>query len=164
MGVFSESMTAFRVLAIPTKVAELVRTTHRSPGYGHPAHTETAAGYGPCRHCLRTFRIGEEQRTLFTYDPFHGLEPFPLPGPVFVHAESCSRYPEDGPFPEDLRAHALTFAAYGRGRRLLEERHVTGGEVDEAVRQLFERADVDYVHVRDTDAGCYDFRVERGNS
>jgi Protein of unknown function (DUF1203) len=154
-------MTAFRILAIPTKVAELVRTTRRSPGYGHPAHTETAAGYGPCRHCLRTFRIGEEQRTLFTYDPFHGLETFPLPGPVFVHAESCARYPEDGPFPEDMRTHALTFAAYGRGRRLLAEQHVTDGAVDEAVKELFGRADVDYVHVRDTDAGCYDFRVER---
>lgn len=157
-------MTAFRILAIPTKVAELVRTTHRSPGYGHPAHTETATGYGPCRHCLRTFRIGEEQRTLFTYDPFHGLESFPLPGPVFVHADACARYPEDGPFPEDMRTHALTFAAYGRARRLLAEQHVADGAVDEVVTGLLDRPDVDYVHVRDTEAGCYDFRVERGPS
>jgi hypothetical protein len=154
-------MTTLRVLAIPTKVAELVRTTHRSPGYGHPAHTELATGYGPCRHCLRTFRVGEEQRTLFTYDPFHGMESFPLPGPVFIHREECVRYAEDAPFPEDLRTHALTFAAYARGRRLIIEQHVTDGRCEDVLRDLFGRADVDYVHVRDTDAGCYDFRVER---
>jgi hypothetical protein len=27
--------------------------------------------------------------------------------------------------------------------------------------RLLDRADVDYVHVRDTSAGCYDLRIER---
>jgi Protein of unknown function (DUF1203) len=156
-------MSNLRIIAIPTKVAELVRTTLRSPGYGHPAHTEVATGYGPCRHCLRTFRVGEERRTLFTYDPFHGVEAFPLPGPVFVHAESCERYPEEGPFPEDLRTHALTLAAYARGRRLIAEEHVDDGQPEKALESFFGRDDVDYVHVRDTDAGCYDFSVERAS-
>ena len=154
-------MTTLRMIAIPTKVSDLVRTTLRSPGYGHPAHTEVATGYGPCRHCLRTFRIGEESRTLFTYDPFHGVETFPLPGPVFIHANECERYPEDGPFPEDLRAHALTFDAYTHGRRLVAEQHVSDGEWKAAIERLFAREDVDYIHVRDTEAGCYDFRIER---
>src|SRR5512132_1092925 len=97
----------FRVAAIPTKVADLVRSSMRSPGYGHPAHAELATGYGPCRHCLRDFQVGKERRILFTYDPFHGIEPLPLPGPIFIHEEPCERFSEDAGFPADLRTHRL---------------------------------------------------------
>ena len=151
---------SFHVAAIPSKVAELVRSTLRSPGYGHPAHVEVAAGYGPCRHCLRTFEVGKESRILFTYDPFHGLESLPLPGPVFIHAEPCARFSEPG-FPEDLRRHRLTFAAYGAGRRLLAEEYVENGAVEPMIARLLGREDTQYLHVRDTEAGCYDFRIER---
>jgi hypothetical protein len=91
----------FRTVAIPTSLAESVRATLSSPGYGHPAHTEVAAGYGPCRHCLRVFRVNEERRILFTYDAFAGREALPLPGPVFIHERSCERYPPDGGFPDE---------------------------------------------------------------
>lgn len=154
-------MTPYRIVALPTATADVVRATGRSPGYGHPAHSEVATGYGPCRHCLRTFRVGEERRTLFTYDPFYGLEELPLPGPVFIHEEPCERYPEDGGFPRDLRSHPLTLNAYGRGRRLKAQEYVTDGAVETALDRLLARPDVDYMHVRDTTAGCYDLRVER---
>lgn len=154
-------MTGYRTIAIPTPIAESVRATLASPRYGHPAHTEVAAGHGPCRHCLQTFRIGEERRVLFTYDPFDGLEPLPLPSPVFVHAEACERHPEGGGFPEGLRAHRLTFNAYARGRRLVAQEYVDDGDVETVIGRLLARPDVDYVHVRDTEAGCYDLRIER---
>jgi hypothetical protein len=151
----------FRVAAIPTKVADLVRSSMRSPGYGHPAHIEMATGYGPCRHCLRDFQVGKERRILFTYNPFHGFEPLPLPGPIFIHADPCERFSDAGGFPKDLRSHRLTFAAYGEGRRLLAEEYVENGEVDALIVKLLNRTDVNYLHVRDTEAGCYDFRIER---
>jgi hypothetical protein len=152
---------SFRVAAIPTKVADLVRSTMRSPGYGHPGHAEVASGYGPCRHCLRNFRIGQERRILFTYDPFHNVEPLPLPGPIFIHEGACERFPDTSGFPEDLRGHRLTFVAYGTGRRLLTEEYLENGEVEPLIARLLERNDVQYVHVRDTEAGCYDFRIDR---
>ncbi|HEU0013243.1 MAG TPA: DUF1203 domain-containing protein [Longimicrobium sp.] len=155
-------MTAYRTVALPTPVADAVRTSGRSPGYGHPAHAEVATGHGPCRHCLRAFRIGEERRILFTYDPFHGVETLPLPGPVFVHEAECGRYAEDGGFPADLLAHALTFNAYGRGRRLAAQEYFTGGDVDDLVGDLLARPGVDYLHVRDTAAGCYDLAILPG--
>lgn len=120
-----------------------------------------AQGHGPCRHCLRTFRIGEERRVLFTLDPFYGLEALPLPGPVFIHEEACERYLEDGGFPCELTAHRLTLNAYGRGRRLRAQEYVTGGDVETALAVLLARTDVDYVHVHDTSAGCFDLRIER---
>lgn len=53
-------MNTFRVLPIPAALAQEVRATGRSPQYGHPTHTEIATGRGPCRSCLRAFRVGEE--------------------------------------------------------------------------------------------------------
>jgi hypothetical protein len=157
-------MTAFRIIAIPDRVAEAVRAARVSPRYGHPAHAEVAKGYGPCRQCLRGFAVGRERRILFTYDAFTDTETLPLPGPVFIHEESCARYPEDGGFPEELRAHALTLEAYGRGRQLRGVERVgngAAGRIEESIERLLARPDVDYIHVRDTAAGCYDCRIER---
>jgi len=78
-----------------------------------------------------------------------------------VHAEVCERYPEDGGFPEALRGSPRTLNAYGHGRRLLAQEYVQGGNVESTIERLFERADVDYIHVRSTTAGCYTFRLER---
>ena len=156
-------MAAYRVVAISEGLAEKVRSSRRSPGYGHPVYAEVATGYGPCRLCLRDFEVGVERRLLFTLDPFHGLELFPLPGPVFIHENECDRHPEHAGFPEDLLSHALTLEAYGRGRVLRAEERISGGdgEVEGAIARLLERGDVDYLHVRDTEAGCYDLRIER---
>jgi hypothetical protein len=158
-----EAGPAFRIVAIPDAVAEIVRTTGRAPRYGHPAHTELATGHGPCRQCLRSFAIGEERRILFTYDPFAGLEPLPLPGPVFIHEAACLRYREDAGFPEDLRVHPLTLNAYGRGRVLRAQEYVTDGRVEGVLGWLLDRPGVDYIHVRDTEAGCFDLQVERAS-
>ena len=123
-------------------------------------YRDTLPGYGPCRHCLRDFKVGQESRILFTYDPFYELKLHPLPGPIFIHAEACPRFVDEGKFPEDLRSHRLTFAGYGAGRSLLCERLVEDGEVDRAIDEMLARPDVRFVHVRDTEAGCYDLRIE----
>ena len=158
-------MPGYRVVALDPETARKVRESRRSPGYGHPVHSEIATGYGPCRLCLRDFEIGVDRRLLFTCDPFFGLEDYPLPGPVFIHEAECDRHPEDQGFPVDLLAHRLTLNAYGRGRRLrAEERVEAAGAIESAVGRLLSRPDVDYLLVRDTDAGCYDFRIEHATA
>jgi hypothetical protein len=154
-------MTRYSTIALPTEIARGVRATMESPRYRHPAYVKVATGYGPCRHCLRTFHVGEERRILFTYDPFDGLEPYPLPGPIFIHEAECERYPEDGGFPEDLKAHPLTISGYGKGRILREQAHIAGNAVEPEIERILGRDDVDYILVRDTAAGCYDLRIER---
>src|SRR5215211_6543987 len=101
------AVARFTVEAIPEAVALCVREHGRDPVWGHVALTEPARGFGPCRLCLRTFEEGE-LRTLFTHDTYTGVAEFPQPGPVYIHAEGCSRY-EDGGFPHDLRGLELTF-------------------------------------------------------
>jgi len=154
-------MQPFRVVAILDAIADSVRAELVAPVYGHPAYAEVARGYGPCRLCLRSFTVGADRRILFTYDSFQDKEALPLPGPVYIHEVACERYPEDGGFPEDLRSHALTLNAYGMGRRLLAQEYVTDGRVEAVIERIFARVEIDYIHVRDTNAGCFDFALER---
>jgi hypothetical protein len=155
-------MRSIRVVAIATELAETVRKETRDPRFGFPAHTAVAGEGLPCRHCLDWIVKGTEQATLFTHDPFAGLEKFPLPGPVYIHAEGCQRYPENGGIPMHLMASPRTLNAYAHGRRLLAQEYVDRVSAEAAIARLFERPEVDYIHVRSTTAGCYTFRVERG--
>jgi hypothetical protein len=150
-------MLPIRVVA---EVAKEVRSTMRAPVYGFPAHAELATDAAPCRHCLRVTAPGEARRILFTYDRFAGLEPLPQPGPIYIHADNCPRYPEDGGFPQELRGSPRTVEAYSRGRRLLAQEYVSDGKF-EPVEKLFARTDVDYLQVNSTTAGCFTFRIER---
>jgi hypothetical protein len=150
-----------RIIALPTATVQRVLTTRKSPGYGHPAHTEIATGHGPCRHCLKPFRIGEEQRTLFTCNPFHNLAEIPQPGPVFIHTAPCERYNEDAGYPTELLAYPAVMDAYDTNQQLIQHRRSAGADHPTILDNLLANEAVSYVIVRDRDAGCYDFRVQR---
>jgi hypothetical protein len=107
----------FRIVPIDAGLADQVRREQRSPQYGHPATVEVAKGYGPCRQCLRTFRAGEEERILFTYDPVPKGRGLPQPGPVFIHKASCAPFAGPG-VPPELRGLPLFLEGFGRGTLL----------------------------------------------
>lgn len=151
---------AFRVAGIPSNLAAQVRQTLRSPQYGHPAHRETATGYGPCRLCLRTFTEGVEERILFTYQPFSDPNSVPAPGPVFIHAGSCERY-EAPVLPPDFLRLPLLFEAYGGGGELLGRERVRTQAPEAVLEGLFAATGADYVHIRNEEAGCFMARVDR---
>ena len=158
-----EPIANYVVMPIPESVAREVRETRKAPVYGHPAHVEVANGYGPCRLCLRPMVVDQDERLLFTYDPFAGREPFPLPGPIFVHATECPPH-ESGAFPDDLRFIPLTLNAYASGRRLIAQERLDNshdGQVERALSRLFDDPSVAYVHLRNTEAGCFIAQAER---
>ena len=154
-------MLPIRIVAISTEIAEQVRATLRAPVYGFPVHVEVAAEPAPCRHCLRIINAGKDRQILFTYDRFTGLESLPQPGPVYIHADNCPRYPENGSFPEELRGSPRTVEAYALGRRLLAQEYVSDGKFESVIDELLVRPDVDYLQVHSTTAGCFTFRIER---
>jgi uncharacterized protein DUF1203 len=154
-------MSSYRVVAIPSEVAEQVRATGKSPNYGFPAHREVATGRAPCRHCLKLIRKDEEELLLFTYDPFRELGEPPLPGPVYIHATECRRHQENDVIPEEYRGRLLTLEGYGQNRALMKEIRVRDGAEERAAEQMFSEAKIRYVNVRSTEAGCFLFRLER---
>ena len=153
------AVSRFAVRALPLDVATYVREQGRDPIWGHPARSEPATGFGPCRLCLRTFREGET-RTMFTHDTYAGGAEFPQPGPVYIHAGDCERYDGDG-FPPELRALELTFEGVAAGPRVVALERSTGEDADGAIGRLLDLAEVDYVNIRNTGAGCFVARVDR---
>lgn len=152
-------MNGYRVVALRQELADEVRQSLRSPSYGHPAHVELAKGYGPCRLCLQTFRKGEEDRLLFTHNPFPGDADLPSPGPIFIHSAACARFDAAG-FPPGLRELPLTVEGYD-GRGVTRVRAAVDGDPEAAIASVLEHADVGYAHLRNSDAGCFIARVER---
>jgi uncharacterized protein DUF1203 len=148
----------FVVEPMPEAVAAYVREHGRDPTWGHATVTQPATGFGPCRLCLRTFAEGEP-RTLLTYDSYAGVARFPQPGPVYVHAGGCERYDGDG-FPPALRGLKLTFEAVAAGPRVVALERTEGGDVEGAIARLLELPDVQFVNVRNTEAGCFVARVD----
>jgi hypothetical protein len=148
------------VRGIPQEIADEVRRTRRSPGYGHPAYEELAGGTGPCRCCLRTFLPGQDRRLLFTWRPRSGEGSLMAPGPVFIHANHCEAYAGDG-FPEGLRALPLAFEARLSGSRVSELSCRAGVSAEAQMRMLFEDHAAEWLHLRHAEAGCFIARVDR---
>ena len=158
-------MSSFRAVAIPTEVADSVRSSMKSPKYGFPAHREVAAGRAPCRHCLQLLRPNQEELILFTMDAFYGLPNRetvpPSPGPVYIHAQSCGRYDGEHGIPETYRGRLLTLEAFGADRKLLVEVRASESQEEKIAQELFANEEVKYIQVRSTEAGCFLFRLER---
>lgn len=150
----------FVIRGIPQEIADEVRRTRRSPGYGHPAHLEVAGGTGPCRCCLKPFVPGKDQRLLFTYRPANAQGSLMAPGPVFIHADHCEAYADSG-FPEGLRALPLAFEARASGSRVTELSAREGVPAESQMKVLFEEHAAQWLHLRHAEAGCFIARVDR---
>jgi Protein of unknown function (DUF1203) len=157
-------MHNFHLRPISDHIARQVRETLKSPQYGHPAHVEVATGYGPCRSCLRTFVQGQENRILFTYNPFEGLSSFPSPGPIFIHEQACAPFSPNDELDSALRKIPLVLEGFGLNRSLIGEKRFTDGNFEGRVEELFDNPQVDYIHLRNGEAGCFIARIERVKS
>src|SRR5258708_1821049 len=155
-------MSKLKIVPMASEIVEQVRKTMKAPGYGFPAHREVAAGRAPGRHWLKVIPANGEELILFTYDAVAGEGVAPKPGAVDLHAEDWEPYSGKEGVPAEYRGQPLTLEAFGAERVRLEEKRAHGSGEEEALRELFERDETEYVHVRSTSAGCYLFRVERG--
>jgi len=153
-------MSDYRITGIPGALADEARTTRRSPGFGHPIHEEVATGTGPCRSCLGSFKVGEEQRLLMTYRPDFGRRTLGVPGPVFIHSRTCPRYDGSTLPPELLELPLLVEGRTEDGRTLRSER-APGERADDLIRDYLGVGDIDFVALRHGEAGCFIARVDR---
>ena len=150
----------YKVVPISKAVADIVRETMISPHGKLPASSSAATGYGPCRSCLRTFKQGEDERIYISYDPFAGVSDLPLPGPVFIHTKACEEYFEDG-FPTTLLNIPMIFEGFGDHSRLAAAEAVDVSRINEQIDQMLSDTDVQFIHVRNGEAGCYIAKIER---
>ena len=119
-----------------------------------------AKGYGPCRQCLRTFRAGEEDRILFTYNPVPKENGLAQPGPIFIHKDACAAF--DGPgIPPELRGLPLFLEGFGRGTWTVRREPVDAGSIEADIAAMLRDPAIELVQLRNAEAGCFIARVER---
>jgi hypothetical protein len=156
-------MNPIRVEAIPSHVADAVRSTRRD-GHGnadlHPILVDEQPGY-ICRHCLEDPAVGESVY-LFSYSPFERPVPYGSLGPVFIHTTECPRYDDTGRLPRSLRHRLLSLRAYGTDDRLLNADVAPGEGADEVLDRFFQDPGVAYVDIHNARPGCFNCRVRRG--
>jgi Protein of unknown function (DUF1203) len=150
----------FRIIPIDATIADTVRRERRSPQYGHPATVEVAKGYGPCRQCLRTFRVGEEDRILFTYNPVSKDDGLAQPGPIFIHKDPCAAFEGSG-VPPELRGLPLFLEGFGRGTWTVRREPVEAGSIEADIAAMLRDPAIELLQIRNAEAGCFIARVER---
>jgi hypothetical protein len=151
--------STFRVVPLPTKIAEQARRTAAS---GQPDHAvivaDSPASY-PCRHCLRWVEPGERV-ILFPYTSIPPGHPYSETGPIFVHSDPCERYADTSQFPPDLRA-GRALRAYNSKFDMIDAQVVDDDEPETVIEKFFQNPDTKFVDARSVTRGCYTFRIER---
>lgn len=150
----------YKVIPIDQEITGAVREKMISPQYGHPAFTDVARGYGPCRECLKTFEEGTDERILFTYNSFEKLSDLPLPGPVFIHTNECETFDLDG-FPPDLIDLPMLLEGFELDGVLACRQPFEKGIADSQIEQIFEDGAVRFINIRNAEAGCFIARIDR---
>ena len=127
-----------------------------------PLRRIAEGGANPCRHCLGLIAEGSP-KLVFGYRPFEALQPYAETGPVFLHAEPCTRY--EGDRLPDWFAFLDPALVRGYGAddwiRYDSARVVRGAEITAACEAILSAPSVAYVHVR-SKFNCFQCRVDRG--
>jgi len=131
---------------------------------GQQPERHTADGSGqPCRHCLDDIDAGISYLIL-AFRPFPDLQPYAELGPIFLHADHCSRFAGRHDLPNVLlnRQTAL-IKGYSADNRI---RYGTGRIVEtmaiaEHASAIFADPEVAYIHARSAQNNCYFCRIDR---
>jgi hypothetical protein len=151
--------STFRILPLPTEVAEAARHAVKAGASDHAIVSADSPGSSPCRHCLRWAQPGERV-ILFPYAAIPSGHPYSETGPIFVHADECQRYSATNEYPADFR-NGRVFRAYDSKYNIIEAEIVNGSEPEAVIESLFQNPDTAFVDVRSVTHGCFTFRVQR---
>jgi len=142
------------------------RYRRREPdAYGLTPELHVSDGQGmPCRHCLANIAAGDPYLIL-AYRPFPALQPYAETGPIFLHADECTRYSESSLMPEMFNeSKGFILRGYSCQDRIV---YGTGGVIETGdisirAKELLSRDDVSYVHMRSSRNNCFQCRIELG--
>jgi hypothetical protein len=151
--------STFRILPLPTEVAEAARHAVEAGASDHAIVSADSPGSSPCRHCLRWAQPGERV-ILFPYAAIPSGHPYSETGPIFVHADECQRYSATNEYPADFR-NGRVFRAYDAKYNIIDAQVVNDSEPEVVIQSLFQNPDTAFVDVRSVTRGCFTFRVQR---
>lgn len=155
----------FRIVPLSKEYASRIKTAGRDD-FGNEITEQIAAGYGPCRVSLKPFVPGFDSRVLIGHSPFQIANAFNQPGPVFFNSDDVDEYSDVHRFPPEIKADPanfpLTLIGYSDDQRMVFAELVGTRDVDEMISRIFdERSDIEYLHARNAEAGCFICKIER---
>ena len=156
--VWGMNTSKFRVVAVPTEVAEAARKAASEGRSDHRVVVVEDANSAPCRHCLR-WAVPGERVILFPYNAIEPGRPYSETGPIFVHADQCERYQEPR-YPSEFR-EGRAFRAYNLDQDIIDAILPNGEPPEAVIEKLFENPDTAFVHARSVTRGCFTFQIER---
>jgi hypothetical protein len=158
-AVFVMKTSTFRIVPLPTEVAEEARHLVEAGAADHAViKVDSATGF-PCRHCLRWAQPGEGV-ILFPYASIPAGHPYSETGPIFVHAEPCERYSATREYPADFR-NGRAFRAYDADYNMIDAEIVNGREPEAIIEKLLQNPKTEFVDARSLTRGCFTFRILR---
>ena len=152
------NISKFRVVALPTEVAEAARKAAAEGRSDHRLSVVEEPNTAPCRHCLRWATPGERV-ILFPYSSISSGGPYSESGPIFVHADQCDRYEEPG-YPSEFR-EGRAFRAYNSDNDMIDAVLPNGESPEAVIEKLFKNPEIALVHARSATRGCFTFKIER---
>src|SRR5215213_4014192 len=156
---------SFKIVPLSKEYAARIRARGLDD-FGNEIEEQLAGGYGPCRVSLKPFVPGVDRRVLIGHSPFEDSNAFNQPGPVFFNPGEIDEYQDVHRFPPEIKADRinfpLTLIGYSRDQRMVFAELVGDSDVDEMIERIFaERSDIEYLHARNAEAGCFICKIER---
>ena len=158
-------MKNFKIVPITEEYAVKIRNSGKDE-FGHDVIEQIATGLGPCRVSLKPFVRGKDVRLLISHSPFDIDNAFNQPGPVFINKENVAAYNDIYRFPPEIKANKesfpLSLIGYNKDQMMVFTQLVGDNDVDELISIIFdEHAEVEYLHARNAEAGCFICKIER---
>jgi len=101
---------------------------------------------------------------LFKYRPFQREGVFAEAGPIYIHESDCRPAAEilTG-YPSEFRELPLLLRAYTQDDGQVDSKLIKDGDAETVIDAFFANPEVDYIHLRDGESGCYYARIERAD-
>ena len=158
-------MKNFKIVPLSRAFAERIRLS-MVDDFGHTVTEKVATGSGPCRVSLKSFKKGIDKRLVFSHSPFEIDNFYNQPGPIFINSKDVEEYPDIYRFPPEIKANKISFPlsliGYDKEQQMVLSRLVGDADIDELIEEVFHtRADIEYLHARNSEACCFICKVER---
>ena len=153
---------SIRFIALDTPVVRALQAGGPDAN-GQIPERDISPGDGiPCRHCLQPVAKGEPFLIL-SHRPFPAPQPYAEQGPIFLHAEPCSRHAAVADIPKMLASPRYIVRGYAANDRIVygTGQIVATPEIPFAAEKMFEQPRIAYIHVRSASNNCYQCRIDR---
>jgi hypothetical protein len=157
-------MATYRCIALSTADARRYRAVNVDD-FGYRIERSKGHDTYPCRHCLRE-ASGEQGMLLLSHQAPEPRSVYGHPTAIFLCAQACARFDAPDTVPEIVRNRQVSLRAFNSDGMMLYTANelVEGAGHDAAIRRIFDRAEVAFINVHTTKAGCMLCHIARATS